>query len=165
MCMCTSVCVFNKPPSGVQLVGNGCGACHACMRAHAAMRTTAFRYDTSTSSPPSLPPLPPRCAGSLRRPACSLAALQDDSPSMVCMTMSGMESGSDQEAPLNAMAMQHSVASGKRSCTYEPVNLAGSLASSERTEVVASSSGMAPNASDASFTSSSWLTAPAAART
>ena len=40
---------------------------------------------------------------------------------MVCMTIRGMESGSVQEAPRKATANEHSEASGKRSCTYEPV--------------------------------------------
>lgn len=68
-------------------------------------------------------PPPPNTPCSLH-PATRALALNP--PSIVCMTMRATESGSVHDAPLNATAKEHSVASGKRSWTYDPVNSAGS---------------------------------------
>ena len=42
------------------------------------------------------------------------------------MTIRATESGSVHDAPLNVTAKEHSVASGNRSWTYDPVKSAGS---------------------------------------
>ncbi len=77
--------------------------------------------------------VPPRaCAATLPPPPPRGQERKGRAPSSDCTTSSGMESASVHEAPLKPTASAHSVASGNRSCTYDPVYLYGSCAARPR---------------------------------
>ena len=84
-------------------------------------------------------------------------------PSRVWITIRGTESGSDQAAPLKAMARLMALLSGSRSLTSEPVKMEGSAATNS--SAVVESVGRFANCLLARFTRSSCSTAPAPATT